>query len=142
MAQVVNLLVEDGGCQERRQECIASCLYCIKLQCLVYWYKTIYNVWCTGTKLSCTFNSETWHHPCGAGLDSAPLSRIRIKTKEETMARWLLLALALCALATVAGERAFNALALTRITTAVARPRGGFSLRPGSANIMGRWHRG
>ena len=41
MAQVVNLLSEDVGCQERRQECIASCLYCIKLsllQCLVYWY--------------------------------------------------------------------------------------------------------
>ena len=34
------------------------------------------------------------------------------------------------------GVRAFNALALPRITTAVARPRGGFSLRPGSAIFM------
>ena len=37
------------------------------------------------------------------------------------MARWLLIAVALCALATVAGARAFNALALPRITTDVAR---------------------
>ena len=113
-------------------------------------YSTVlyYAVWCTGTFQPLLYHlasSAAAYHPSAAyraGLDSDPLSRIRIKTKEETMARWLLLALALCALATVAGERAFNALALTRITTAVARPRGGFSLRPGSANIMGRWHRG
>jgi len=47
----------------------------------------------------------------------APLSRIRIKTKEETMARWLLLALALCALATVADAGDCSAAETTAFTT-------------------------
>ena len=50
------------------------------------------------------------------GFRVQPLLCPGIMSKEGKMARWLLLAVALCALATVAGACAFNALAPPRIT--------------------------
>ena len=54
---------------------------------------------------------------------------------EPKMARWLLIAVALCALATVAGARAFNALALPRITTDVARLSAGRLFCPAGSDL-------